>query len=125
MADNLTMTRSLSISCFPSSYDRWYGLFIVAILLLGKACGEQETPDMSSYGVDVSFPMQHHHVTTSHRPLGDGITSFYDHFLQGCRDYYKETQERCDNSERDRINFNLQQPSEMQVRGHLNACAVL
>jgi hypothetical protein len=112
----LTMTPSLASSCYPSSYNRWYGHFLVAILLLGKASGEQEMPEMTSYGVDVSFPMQHHHETTSHRPLGDGITSVYDHFLQGCRDYYKEKHERCDNLERDRINFNLQQPSDMQVR---------
>lgn len=70
---------------------------------------------MPSYGVDVSFPMQHHQVTTSYRPFGDGISSVYDHFLQGCRDFYKEKQKRCDDSERDRINFNIQQPSGMQV----------
>jgi hypothetical protein len=112
---HLTMTRSLSSSRFLPSYPRWYGLFAVALLLFGKAYGEQETPETPSYGVDVSFPMQHPQVTASYRPLGDGIPSVYDHFLQGCRDFYKYKQKRCDDSERDRINFNLQQPSIMQV----------
>lgn len=100
---------------------RWNLVLLVAGMLLAKVSGQQETLETEtptqrqSYGIDVSFPMQHPQVAESPtRPLGDGISSFYNQYLQGCRDFYKEKNDRCAISEQDRIHRNRQQPSTEQ-----------
>lgn len=97
-------------------------LFVVVVLhaLLKIASGdEQKEVDAAattySYGADVSFPAQHSQVTDSEKPFGESITPFYNDFLQGCREYYKDRSAHCDESERSRLNLNSQQPSVMQV----------
>lgn len=89
----------------------------------------------SQYGVDVSFPMHHAHVSTNYewlphnldpsistpkelegmvvQPIGDRAT-FYKDFIQGCRDAFGAKGNRCDQTEVDRISMNLRQPQSMQ-----------
>jgi len=97
-----------------------HNIAIIVVLLLKIASGEQEVVDASQepleYGVDVSFPAQHAQVTENQKPFGDSIMPFYDKFMQGCRNYYEERAERCDESELSRLNLNLRQPPVMQVR---------
>lgn len=73
------------------------------------AVSEEDTPSPESfYGVDVSFPMHHHNVTTLPSPFGDTRRKFYDDYLQGCKDYFKD--DSCDKSERHRISMCVDQP---------------
>jgi hypothetical protein len=88
-----------------------------------------------SYGVDVSWPIQHsqtssnfawlphninpeeHPVPETYRgmpvqPLGDR-QKIYEEAMQGCRDYYQERGYMCDATEESRIESNLRQPSQM------------
>jgi prolyl 4-hydroxylase len=69
---------------------------------------QEETP---SYGVDVSFPMQHSRCREG--PLGDR-NAFYEKYVEGCVDYFKEEGERCIDYEIDRIKITLEQPGSMQ-----------
>lgn len=101
---------------------RWYAFLFFVVLLLGTASGQEEvdveaaaTPESPSFGVDVSFPTQHAQVTGTQKPFGDSVMPFYNKFLQGCRDYYKDRSALCDESELSRLNLNRQQPSVMQV----------
>lgn len=89
----------------------------------------------SSYGVDVSFPIHHESSTSinydylphnalpslyptpqSYRdmplqPLGDR-QAVYQEFLQGCVDFYSNSN-KCGDYERDRVTMNLRQPQSM------------
>ena len=47
------------------------------------------------------------------QPLGDR-QKFYDEFLDGCVKYYGKRGHRCKDTERDRIDMSLRQPSSMQ-----------
>ena len=87
------------------------------------------------YGVDVSFPMHHASVSTNYnwlphnldpqkysvphqydgmpiQPLGDRQT-FYDDFMNGCRQHAKQAASGCDSTEADRLDNNLHQPGFM------------
>ena len=87
-----------------------------------------------SYGVDVSFPIQHEKITNNYawlphnidpekttprayknmvvQPLGDK-QKFYDDFLQSCKDHFGPKAQRCVQNERDRIAMSLRQPQSM------------
>jgi hypothetical protein len=87
------------------------------------------------YGVDVSFPIHHHHVSTNYdwlphnlnpsistpkefeemvpQPLGNK-QSVYDDFMKSCRDAYGSKGIRCQQTENDRVAMNLRQPQSMQ-----------
>jgi hypothetical protein len=89
-----------------------------------------------SYGVDVSFPIQHEKITNNYawlphnvdtskqtprayrdmvvQPLGDK-QKFYDDFLQSCKDHFGAKGQRCVQNERDRIAMSLRQPQSMTV----------
>ena len=109
-----TMARPVgSFRCIPLQVA-----VLIVLSLLKIACAEQETaaetPETPSYGVDVSFPMQHAQVTDMERPFGDSVMPFYNKFLQGCRKFYEEKSERCEESELSRLNLNSRQPPVMQ-----------
>lgn len=91
---------------------------VFLLFLLKIATGEDavsnEAATVTSFGVDVSFPMQHAHVSQTEKPFSDSIMPFYNEFMQGCRDYYQKRGELCDESERARLNLNLLQPAAMQ-----------
>jgi len=88
-----------------------------------------------TYGVDVSFPIQHatvsenyatlpHNIDPDHnsvdqkykempvQPLGNKH-EFYSNFMQGCRDFYGKSGRVCDSVERGRIEMGLRQPQSM------------
>ena len=87
------------------------------------------------YGVDVSFPIHYHHVSTNYdwlphnlnpsirtpkefeemvpQPLGNK-QEFYNHFMKTCRDAYGKKGIRCQQTEDDRVAMNLRQPQSMQ-----------
>jgi hypothetical protein len=65
-----------------------------------------------SYGADVSFPI--HYDSLKQGPLGNRI-EFYEHYMNGCRKFYKEKSERCDSYEKDRLEMSLRQPQSMVV----------
>jgi hypothetical protein len=89
-----------------------------------------------SYGVDVSFPIQHERITTNFawlphnidtniqtpreyegmvvQPLGDK-QKIYDDFMQSCKDAFPDKAQRCVQNERDRIAMSLRQPQSMTV----------
>lgn len=103
---------------------------------------EFNSMDQKTYGVDVSFPAHHAHVSANYdflphnnpafsspshpnyrappaeykempvQRLGDR-QDFYDHFMEGCRQFEKENHEKCDETERDRIAMNVRQPQSM------------
>eukprot|EP00586_Coscinodiscus_wailesii_P008116 CAMPEP_0172522434 /NCGR_PEP_ID=MMETSP1066-20121228/293120_1 /TAXON_ID=671091 /ORGANISM="Coscinodiscus wailesii, Strain CCMP2513" /LENGTH=469 /DNA_ID=CAMNT_0013305433 /DNA_START=130 /DNA_END=1539 /DNA_ORIENTATION=+ len=87
------------------------------------------------YGVDVSFPMHHHSLSTNYpwllhnadpannptprhyrdmplQPLGNR-QKFYDDFMSGCRKHYGAQGPACDSVEEDRISMSLVQPRGM------------
>jgi prolyl 4-hydroxylase len=101
-----------------------------------QATKEENQDEPVEYGVDVSFPMHHHGVSTnypwldhnmhpdkydvpsqykgmSHQPLGNK-QKFYEDFMDGCRTYYGKTGKACDGVERDRIDMSFKQPQSMQ-----------
>ena len=95
-----------------------------------------------TYGPDISFPIQAHHVSTnfdylphnnpeyaspSHpnyvptppqfkdmalQRLGDR-QYFYEHYMEGCRNHYAAHADYCDETEEDRIDMNVRQPQSM------------
>jgi len=82
----------------------------------GSSNNEPLATCTSIYGVDNSFPIQHSFdVNMNDNPLNGAHKKIYNHFLQGCRDYYHPEGYKCDGSERDRIEMNLRQPGSMFV----------
>ena len=63
----------------------------------------------SNYGVDVSWPIHHHQVSTNY-PLGNK-RMLYEKYMTGCIEYYKPDKETCQTTEDYRINANLNQVS--------------
>jgi hypothetical protein len=96
---NATVTRNLPVISLLAMIRGSLVLLFVG-MLLAKVSGQQGTLETEthtqrqSYGVDVSFPMQHPHVSASPRPLGDGMSFLYNQYLQGCQDFYKEKNDR-------------------------------
>ena len=96
-----------------------------------------EMPPQSqiSYGVDVSFPIHHHKVSTNYdylphnvdptvstpakyadmpvQPLGNR-QAFYDDFVDGCVKHFGKKGQRCVSTENDRIEMSLRQPQSMK-----------
>jgi hypothetical protein len=68
----------------------------------------------SSYGVDCSFPVFDHDLTECGGILGDRQT-FYETFVQGCRDKFGTQAHRCDSTEQDRLEMSRRQPQSMVV----------
>jgi prolyl 4-hydroxylase len=97
-----------------------HSLFLATLVIcLRIASGDEQelsaTPGAPPiYGVDVSFPAQNAHVADFPRPFGNDRIEFYNKFLQGCREYYKDRSKLCDESELSRLNLNRQQPPVMQ-----------
>ena len=83
----------------------------------GSSNNEPLATCTSIYGVDNSFPIQHSYdIKMNDNPLnGEYKKIYYNHFLQGCRDYYHPEGYKCVGSERDRIEMNLRQPRSMFV----------
>jgi hypothetical protein len=65
-----------------------------------------------AYGADVSFPV--HYGTLKPGPLGNR-SELYEHYMNGCRKYYKDKGDRCDSYEKDRLEMSLRQPQSMVV----------
>jgi prolyl 4-hydroxylase len=64
----------------------------------------------SSYGVDISWPMQHAHATDKDNPFGKSTQDSYANFISGC----EKQADNCQDYESDRLEMNLLQPSAMQ-----------
>mmetsp|Transcript_110502 Transcript_110502/g.165388 ORF Transcript_110502/g.165388 Transcript_110502/m.165388 type:complete len:484 (-) Transcript_110502:266-1717(-) len=108
----------------------------------GERKVEEETPkeprqldEPVEYGVDVSFPMQYASVSDNYawlphnldpslptpdrykdmavQPLGDR-KSFYQEYVDGCREKFGTKGSRCTQSEIDRFAMSLRQPQSMQ-----------
>ena len=93
----------------------------VALLATLSFAASEDEPD---YGVDVSWPIHRNWISTNYDWLPHNVDpennptpkeyegmpvqilgdrqSFYDDFLQGCRDKYKKYKSVCDSTERDR-----------------------
>lgn len=83
-------------------------LSIIFVLICVPACHCEEDNATPKYGVDISFPMQHHQILDDN-PLGiNNRLGEYDKFIDGCNT------DQCVTSEIDRINMNLRQPPKMQ-----------
>jgi hypothetical protein len=65
----------------------------------------------SEYGVDCSFPIHSKQLKCGNL-LGDR-KSFYEEYMEGCREYYGDRAELCDETEDDRIQMNRIQPKSM------------
>ena len=75
------------------------------------------------YGVDRSFPI--HHLAPAFYDAASDATSdpfdgaskrdFYEEFMEGCRNRYAPEGFLCDDTEVERIEMNLRQPSSMYV----------
>lgn len=79
-------------------------IFLLALLL-----AEGESVE---YGVDCSFPI--HSTDFKCGDLLGGRKTFYENFMQGCRDYYgPKKANRCDSTEADRLEMSLRQPMSM------------
>ena len=108
----------------------------VILAILSVSASAQEEP--VQYGADISFPTHRIPVSTNYpwlphnvdpannprpeeyidmpiQPLGDK-NEFYVEYLNGCRQFYKDDGDACDQSEYDRIERNRRQPQSMQVR---------
>jgi hypothetical protein len=96
---------------------------------LSDAFGMDKLPEFGvEYGVDVSFPIHHARVSTNYawldhtldpkdmhiQPLGDR-QSVYEESIEGCVEYYGEDGPLCLQSEIERLQMNLHQPSSMRV----------
>lgn len=85
-------------------YLRMFAVFLVGLSV-----------QAADYGVDCSFPIH----STDFRCgdlLGDR-KSFYEEFMQGCRDSLGPKKARsCDVTEQDRLQMSLLQPQSMVVR---------
>jgi hypothetical protein len=109
---------------------------LIALALLSAVSSVDATTNATSYGVDVSFPVHHLQVSTNYphlihntdpesystplqfqnqvlQPLGNK-QEFYDHYIQGCREYYGKRGQMCDSTEKDRIKMSLTQPRSMK-----------
>ena len=53
----------------------------------------------TSYGVDVSYPMQSLGFDNSFQPFGNDAQERYEKFMNGCREHYSKISEMCDNNE--------------------------
>jgi hypothetical protein len=65
----------------------------------------------ASYGVDCSFPIHSKELKCGDL-LGDR-QSFYEQFMEGCRQHYGSKANRCDVTENDRITMSIRQPQSM------------
>eukprot|EP00429_Kryptoperidinium_foliaceum_P002855 CAMPEP_0176007848 /NCGR_PEP_ID=MMETSP0120_2-20121206/3443_1 /TAXON_ID=160619 /ORGANISM="Kryptoperidinium foliaceum, Strain CCMP 1326" /LENGTH=250 /DNA_ID=CAMNT_0017340619 /DNA_START=123 /DNA_END=875 /DNA_ORIENTATION=+ len=79
----------------------------------------------TSYGVDVSWPMQQEKVLTENNPLGvDVRQSIYDEYIRGCvgnekaQVLSKKHVRECNRWENDRITMNRNQPAISQNYTH-------
>lgn len=108
-------------------------IFQIALLAALSLAAAEDEP---VYGVDVSWPMQRHKISTNYAWLPHNVdpknnptpTEYegmpvqmlgnkqrdYDEFLEGCRAHYPKQQRSCDSTERDRIEMSKRQPSSMQ-----------
>jgi hypothetical protein len=74
----------------------------------------------SGYGVDCSFPVFDRDLSGCSGILGDR-KSFYESYMQGCRDHFatanpkKDQSKRCDTTEQDRLDMSRRQPQSMVV----------
>ena len=96
----------------------------------------------ADYGVDVSYPIHHANTSKNYawlphnldpslpvppeyegmviQPLGEKQT-FYDNLINGCREYYGNKGDRCDNIEEERVAMSLRQPKGMVVSLYLSS----
>ena len=65
----------------------------------------------ADYGLDCSFPIHNEELSCGDL-LGDRKT-VYDDFMQGCRDFYGKQGDRCDITEKERIEMSIRQPQSV------------
>ena len=113
-------------------------IFLASLSILGITSAQEEEPaDAYAYAYDVSFPMLQLTVSTNYPWLPHNVDpknnptpeeyknmpiqglgnrqKFYDDYIQGCKDYWKEDGEdhRCDEYELQRLQQNIDQPPSM------------
>lgn len=87
-------------------------LILFRVLLLLTITTTNRVTGTQSYGVDVSFPMQHHaSVSNNGNLFGGDRESVYLEFMEGCAEKYNET--ICSRYEDHRIQMGLRQPKSM------------
>ena len=124
-----------------TSASMWFPLFLVCSLISASCANPKEDESSISppdYGVDSSYPMHHPSIINNYpwlphnvdqslptppeysnvpiNPLGSGPTERYNHYIQGCVDFYNANGnkgERCRHGEKDRIEMTLRQPASV------------
>jgi hypothetical protein len=87
------------------------GLLLTASVIGSKPPSE---PAFTGYGVDCSFPVFDRDLSGCGDILGDR-QSFYEEYMQGCRDHFGSKAHRCDTTEQDRLDMSRRQPQSMVV----------
>lgn len=85
-------------------------LALASLATLLVASKSSSTP----YGVDCSFPVFDRDLSACGNLLGDR-QSFYEEYMQGCRDHFGSKAHRCDSTEQDRLDMSRRQPQAMVV----------
>jgi hypothetical protein len=82
-----------------------YAYFLL-LLVLREAIAQ-----VVDYGVDCSFPI--HHTDFKCGDMLGNRKTVYEVYMQGCRDFYGKRGNRCDSTEKDRLEMSLRQPQSM------------
>lgn len=82
---------------------------IAKVLALVILLVVQVEVNAADYGVDCSFPIHSRNLKCGNL-LGNRST-FYEHFMSGCREFYGNRGNRCDITEQDRIDMSIRQVS--------------
>eukprot|EP00804_Cyclotella_cryptica_P028038 CCRYP_003900-RA/>CCRYP_003900-RA protein AED:0.05 eAED:0.05 QI:130/1/1/1/0.66/0.75/4/550/424 len=70
--------------------------------------------DTDSYGVDISFPIHHLSVKEDNNPFDvQSKRNDYNDFIKGCQTKYSSKAHLCTQTERERLEMNLNQPKSM------------
>jgi hypothetical protein len=68
----------------------------------------------AQYGADCSFPILNEELVEC--PLGrESQQAKYDHFMEGCRKFYGAKGNRCDTTEKERVEMSARQAQSMVV----------
>jgi hypothetical protein len=113
-----------------------FPLFVLSSTTITSTTRNENESTQISYGVDVSFPIQHSKVSTNYPWLPHNVDpennptppeyegmplqvlgnrkQLYQNFIRGCEDYYPTEKESRRRTEADRVKMSLRQPTSMQ-----------
>lgn len=103
---------------------RMFQRLIAALAILLVATSSSKPVVGSHYGVDCSFPVLDRDLSACGGILGNR-TSFYEDYMQGCRDHFGSKAHRCDSTEQDRLDMSRRQPQAMVVGREACGCGML